>query len=489
MRNQLDTEKLSRSAQEQATASWVNYLNQLRLDTLLRTLSDQDQNLENAVTTINDALKKIGLDVVSTNRGGQTGMHGFIAEVAEVGVGNAREQVLGREPIYRLVDDNGPVDLIRDGLGLQLKFSESGGRFSLDAVKEHLNRYPAFVSSGAAYRVPKDHFETVSALHSMSAEDAGKLLSRSGEGPSMRDWQRVQDFFEETALSIDDIEPANFQYAEVQRGTYEATLESKKESLSSADRNLREQAHQESRPQVHEAMQATAVAAAVEGGVSFALAVGRKRKEGKPLKEFTENDWRDIAGESGRGFAKGGARGLSIYTLTNHAATSAAAASSMVTASFGIAEQAHRLRAGEINEAEFVERAELLSIEASVSALSSIAGQALIPIPVLGAVLGNTVGTVMYKTAIDALSKREQKLIEEFAEHQRTLDEQLHTEYLDFIETLNQSMFTFLSVVDRAFAPDVSIALQSSAELAKDLGVPSDEILDTQQKAISYFLN
>lgn len=451
-------EKLSRSNQEQAAASWVNHLNQLRIDALLRTLSTQDQNLENAVTTIDEALKTIGRDVVSTNRGGQTGMHGFIAEIAEVGVGNARAQVLGGKPSYHLVNDNGPVDLIRGGRALQLKFSESGGRYSLGAVKDHLDRYPDYVRDGGAYQIPEDHFQTVSTLHSMSAKDAGKLLSRSGEEPSLRDWQRIQDFFEETQLSIDSLEPSNHRYPEIQRGTYKTTLEGEKESLSSADRDLRDQAHRESQPQVHEAMQATAVAAAVEGGMSFALAVGRRRKEGKSFRNFSEDDWWEIAGESGRGFTKGGVRGLSIYTLTNHAATSAAAASSMVTASFGIAEQAHRLRSGEITEVEFVEHAELLSIEASVSALSSLAGQALIPIPVLGAVLGNTAGTLMYKTAMDALSKREQKLIEEFSERQRALDEQLRTDYLDFIEALNESMFTFLSLVDRAFSSDVAIA-------------------------------
>ena len=47
---------------------------------------------------------------------------------------------------------------------------------------------------------------------------------------------------------------------------------------------------------------------------------------------------------------------------------------------------------------------------------SSFAGQVLIPVPVLGAVVGNTVGTMMYQIAKNNLSSKEQKIFEEYAE-------------------------------------------------------------------------
>lgn len=87
--------ELGKSNQEQAVAAWVNYLNQLRLDSLLSTLDQQDMNLADALASVTAAVRKIDLEVVTTNRGGVKGMHGFIAEVAEVGVGNARRQVSG----------------------------------------------------------------------------------------------------------------------------------------------------------------------------------------------------------------------------------------------------------------------------------------------------------------------------------------------------------------------------------------------------------
>ena len=196
------------------------------------------------------------------------------------------------------------------------------------------------------------------------------------------------------------------------------------------------------------------------------LAVVQKRREGKKLKEFTSEDWIDIAGDTGFGFVKGGVRGLSIYGLTNFTATSAAVASAIVTAAFGIAEQANKLRRGEIDELEFIENAELVSLEAAVSALSSFVGQALIPVPILGAVIGNTVGTVMYRAVSSSLSKREAELIERYVGEQRVLDERLAAEYQELIETLDASMSEYLGVLERAFSPDVAVALLGSVELA-----------------------
>ena len=54
--------------------------------------------------------------------------------------------------------------------------------------------------------------------------------------------------------------------------------------------------------------------------------------------------------------------------------------------------------------------------DALVSTLSSFAGQVLIPVPVLGAVVGNTVGTMMYQIAKNNLSSRKQKIFEEYVE-------------------------------------------------------------------------
>ena len=483
-----DLPKFVRSNQEQAVASWVNYLNQIRIDDLLRSFGQQDENLLNALTSIDEAIRKIDLEVVTANRGGEDGMHGFIAEIAEVGISNARQQILGQEPVSQLVNNNGPVDLIRSGVAIQQKFVAAGGRFSLGAITGHLQKYPDFVQNGGKYQIPADHFEVIKKLHSMPPAEAGKLLSRSGDGPSFKDWEWISEFFQEGSIGIEALEPSTLQYHEVQRGVYESTMAAEEATLLSTDQSVRDDAYHESLPSLREGANATLAAAVIEGGTAFVLAVVAKRREGKRLSEFSEQDWLDIAGEAGFSFVKGGVRGISIYTLTNFTATSAAVASSIVTAAFGIAEQANKLRRGEIDQLEFIENSELVALESAVSALSSLAGQALIPVPVLGAVIGNTVGTIMYKAAASSLSKREAELIERYLGEQRVLDEQLTAEYQELLEKLDQGMFDYLGLLERAFSPDVQVALVGSVELARGMGVPVDEILDSEEKVSAYFL-
>ena len=77
--------RVAKSDQEQAVASWVNYLNQVRLDRLMDALNAQDVNLDKALGTINKTVDIIDKNIIERNRGGIKGMHGFIAEAAECG--------------------------------------------------------------------------------------------------------------------------------------------------------------------------------------------------------------------------------------------------------------------------------------------------------------------------------------------------------------------------------------------------------------------
>ena len=488
----MDAARIAKSTQEQAVAAWIGYLNQIRIDGLIETLRTQDKNLEAATEELAKALRTIDIEIIERGRGGLKGMHGFIAEVAEVGVSNARQLINGEDASMKWVNDNGPVDLQRQigdaVINIQQKFVNSGGRFSLGAVADHLQKYPDFIANGGKYQIPSDHYDRVKSLLDMSKEEAGRL-TRNDNGPSYSDWERVQEFFKESGLGIDNLEPSKLSYEEVQASAIDSTLEKEQGRIEETDRRLREQAYQDSLPSVKESVKATAAAAVIEGGTAFVMAVVAKSRGGKRIREFDQDDWADILGESGKGFTKGGVRGASVYVLTNFTATSAAVASSIVTASFGVAEQAHLMRSGEIGELEFIESSEELCLDAAVSALSSFVGQALIPVPVLGAVIGNTVGNVMYQAAKNGLSEYEQELIREYQEEQRRLDESLDIRYQSCIASVDEGMSVYMELLDMAFAPNAAVAFEGSILLANELGVPSEEILDTRAKAMSYFMD
>ena len=69
------------------------------------------------------------------------------------------------------------------------------------------------------------------------------------------------------------------------------------------------------------------------------------------------------------------------------------------------------------------------------------------------------------------------------------LDEHLAADYQELINRLDASMADYFRVLERAFSPDVEVALLGSVELALALGVAADEVLDSEQKTFTYFLD
>lgn len=484
----MDAQKIVKTGQEQAVAAWVDYLNQVRFTELINALNRQDDNLQDALDSLRSTMDTIKDNVIEVGRGGGRGMHGFIAEVAEVGIGNARKAIRGEDRIYDWINDNGPHDIQIEDMLYQMKFVQGGGCFSLNAVAAHLEKYPDYLEQGNKYIIPKDFYEKVREVLALDESQAARLTN-SGDGLTRREWLRVKDFFDQHDITIDDIEPSQLNYDEVQQVSIVQTMDNEEAAIRQENERLRNKAYEESKPTLGQAAQATAVSAVVEGGTAFAMAVTGKIREGKQLREFTPDDWPEVAKESGSGAMKGGIRGASIYALTNFTATPGAVASSICTASFGVAEQAYKFRNQEIDEIELIKSSEIVCLDAAVSALSSAIGQAVIPIPVLGAVIGNTVGTVIYQAAKDNLSEYEQKVLAEYAEQQKQLDAELKDEYELLLNQIQIEMAEYINLLKFAFHPDPLHAFDRSIKLAEALGIPQSEILDTPKKLDAYFLD
>ncbi len=210
---------------------------------------------------------------------------------------------------------------------------------------------------------------------------------------------------------------------------------------------------------------------------------------GKRIGDLTQDDWEEIAKDSGMGLVKGGVRGGAVYWLNNYTATPSSVASALVTASFGVAECAYRFRSGELTEIEFIESSEIACLDASVSALSSFVGQAIIPVPVLGALVGNAVGTTVYELGKDFYNKREAELLAHYAQELKALDTELDGEYAACISGLRENMSAYIRLLEKAFSPNAAMAFSGSAELAASLNVPEDEILHTREEVDDFFLN
>ena len=480
--------KIATSSNDQAIAAWVDYLNKLRLSDLLGSISKQDLNLENALGEVEWARKTISNEIVAKNLGGFNGMHGFIAEVAETGISNAQAKIVGAEGIVKWINDNGSIDLRRGTVGIQQKFYASGGPFSLKAIDGHLKKYPDFLSKGNRYQIPKDQYETLQKLVQMSEHEASRLTSQQ-DGPSYKNWKQVKEFFKDSDISFEDIEPSKLKYSEAKRDTYEQRLTEEKQSLKDTDQALRKKAFEKSKPSMVEGAKVARTAAITEGLTTLVLAIRGKQKSGKQLAEFNSEDWSEISVTTGMGAVKGGARGISIYGLTNYIAAPAAVASSVVTASFGVAEQANQFRKGNITELEFIQNAETACLDATVSALSAMIGQAIIPVPVLGALIGNSAGILLYQVACTSLNERETQIVAQHLAELETIKKRLSAEHIQLLERVEKSYLDYLDLLEVAFSPDIATALAGSVRLAKSLGVSEEQILDSDEKIKDYFLN
>lgn len=472
-----------KSTQEQATAAWIDYLNQLRLDELVRRLDAQDISLENALIEL-DNLKRFVGDPEHILGSDKT-KHGEIAENAQVYISNARKLVEGRKSEYTFdgVGRTAPEDYLHNGAPIQSKFyvGPSGGK-TFGAIQEHLKKYPNFMRSGGEYEIPKDQYQNIIELLSRPSSQ----LSRSEANlvRSIREWEASNN-----VVFADKVKPSVLNYSDVQQGAINETIHKEEISIKETDQQRRYAAYQASKPTATEGAKASAVSAVMEGGVSFCMVLAKKRKEGKQLADFTVDDWKDLGTETGKGTLKGGIRGAAVYSLTNFTATPANVASAFVTAVFGVTSQANALRKGNITKEEFLINSETLCLEVSVSAIASALGQTIIPIPVLGAVIGNVAGMYMYEIAKEFGLDNERKIIAQYQNQIKDLKWKLGGQYLTLINQLEKNMRKFQSLMAFSFDPDVNVAFAASVELARFNGVPENKILKSKIDIDAYFLN
>jgi len=96
-----------------------------------------------------------------------------------------------------------------------------------------------------------------------------------------------------------------------------------------------------------------------------------------------------------KGGLLGGVSGGAIYALTNYAELSAPFAGAFVAAVKGLAPLVADYRAGKISFDALIDGGMFVCSDVALVAICTTAGQALIPVPALGAVLGSIAGKVM----------------------------------------------------------------------------------------------
>lgn len=481
--NVIDSTREVKSTQEQAVASWITYLNQIRIDELKEKLFQQDINLESALAELAELKEFVGNPIHIL--GSPATKHGEIAEHVQVNFSNARRVLEGLDKQYTFegVGRTAPEDYLFAGNAVQSKFY-NGAKNTLNAVEKHLETYPDFVRNGGSYDIPKDQYEQLQKLLELSKTNPSQL--------SRADWklvEAVKRFQEKTGLDFaKDVNSAVADYGAVQQGKVGETINTEETNIHQRDDELRNKAYKDAGPSFQEGLKVTAVSAAIEGGVAFCMAVAEMRKSGKKISEFTTDDWKAIGIETGVGTLKGGVRGSTVYVLTNFTATPANVASAFVTAVFGVSAQLKAYERGEISDEDFIINCESVCLDVTVSAISSLIGEMVIPIPFLGAIIGNVVGEFVYGICKQRADEKEMMLIAGYKQQLDELNQQLDMQLKQLIVRIEREINRFKSLEALAFDENINIAFQGSIQMAREVGVKSHQILRNMDDINNYFL-
>ncbi len=480
-----DNHRTVKSTQEQAVAAWINNLNQIRLDNFVESILQQNKNLDEALKELSELKAFVGNG--SHILGSPLTKHGEIAEHMQVNISNARRAIEGltREYTFEGVGRTAPEDYLKGGMPVQSKFYNGLKQtlFNHHGVEEHLSTYTDFIKNGGSYDIPRDQYNEMVDILEKYKNSPSKL--------STSDYmlaKRIDEFLSKNDLVMGkDINSAIEDYSEVQINVADRTIDKEETQIRKTDKEKRDEAYAQSQPTLKEGLKAAGVSAAFEGGMAFCLSYADKRKE-KELSEFTGEDWKEVGLDTVKGATKGGIRGGVIYSLTNFTQTPACVASALVTASFGVAGQVRALERGEVSEEDFVINCETVCLDVTVSAIASLVGQVAIPIPVLGAVIGNVAGEFIYELCKKESSKKAQEIIDGYQKDINELNKTLEIKYQKVVEQVMAQIAEYESIESLAFDEDVNIAFVSSINLADYVGVESDRILRNKAQIDNYFI-
>ena len=480
----------------QGIGAYVNCLNNLRIQDLqiaMKMIEDEARhvilNKDNASKILNYARDNIE-DVILKKRGGDYGGHGFIAEFAEAGIVNARRAIEGLNPIVKVLNDNGPADLLIGRNTIQMKFYNN--------LRDELAQSFHY-SAKMKMMFPKDHvlvYEKIMA-GAKEVEFNGKQLSIK-QITDIR--QMINDITESKGLTSYKswMKSSVLNYDDAQRNSINKVLDLEKIKIDKKVKVKRRElakkkilAKKNSLPNLREANKIAKNTFLLQGGLALMSAVYGKYKEGKTIFEFEQSDWLDCGLETVEGAVKGCISGYAIYGLTNVFKMSAPNASAFVTASYGMVDIITKLRTNEITEDEFINFITINTLDTTLATIGSCVGQTLIPVPVLGAVVGSIATSIIWEIGKGILSDREQELIQNYREnldnHIKNLDDKYKIIFNDIMDKYHK----LGRLQDYSFDLSINTRLrfEYSIELAEYIGVSDDEILHDLSEIDSYFLS
>jgi hypothetical protein len=494
-------------AKDQVIGSIVDLLNQTRIqemnEELFRilqsetaALGQQDQSLLQALEQLQKVRDFLGKP--QNILGSDLTKHGEIAEQIEVHIRNAKNLLEGKIPTATFdgVGRTAPEDYLIDGLMVQSKFI-NGINNNLDHVLNHMSKYPEFGRDGSFYHIPKDTHKVIQQI--LEGNPPEDLNQRT----IIKILEKVREIEKEAGKVFSEVvKPGISDYADTQQGKAHETVdkhekdliernaEKKEDIKKDADEN-KDKAQQEGKPSLQEGLKAGLIGAAIGGGLNIALFIYKKHKEGVHITDFGEQDWKDLGIDFAKGSAKGGVTGFSIYGLTNFTNMGAPMASAFVSASFGMSKLAMDYKAGKIDKDEFIHQGQITCIESGMVALGAALGQTIIPIPIVGTLIGSFATSALINFTKMYLTDREEEVTSKMQEIYDEAIRKISAEHQKIVIAILEEYSRLGTITKMAFDFESNAVLRfnHSKKLAINYGVSKGQILKNVDEIDTFFLD
>ena len=471
--------------QDQIIGNVADIVNKIRVNEMEKAISNQGENFNKAVEYVNNL--RLFMNNPENILGSDKTKFGEIAEQIEVNIRNANDALKGKitTATFEGVGRTAPEDYIIDRNQVQSKFI-NGINNNLRYVLEHMDKYKGFSHDGY-YHIPKDNFEILNKINngeqldgvSQKTIDAAKRLINKIEEESGKSFNEV-------------VKPGISTYKEVQKGAVNETVNKHENRLKKESDDMKKDIIAEHQPSVQEGIKVGVIGAVIGGGFKAAGSIYKKcRVEEKKISDFTGDDWKDVGVDFATGGVKGGINGIAIYGLTNFTDVGAPLASAFVSATWGVSSLIAQYKNGNLTIDELSEQGQILCLETGAVALGSIIGQTLIPIPIVGTLIGSFAAQTLMSITKGQLGKKEIELEQKLLKEYNEAIDNLEKNYKVMIDKIIAEYERLGGLIDMAFdfKSNAVFRLEASVNLAIDLGVSENEILENIDDIDSFFLN
>ena len=437
---------------------------------------------------------------------------GFSAEVKDVARTNAeniinnnpnrkvRTDDIGRvnDPIYDTVTLDADGNII-DGSGTQIKFigaseNDPVGKDNAARALEKLEskKFQKYIDEDVKIEVPKDQYDDIISEANNKIEKLNKQLENQKQAGNEEQVKKIQE-------KIDKLNTIKKNLRKSKVTTKEAVFARLHPELSTAI-DIAKVSNKAG-------LQNAKFSAAIGGSVSIVKNMVLFCKGEQEAEETVKNVAKDTASSAAMGYGTGFAGTALKGAMQNsksayiRALSKTNIAGTVVSASVSVTKTLTKYIKGEIDGVECLEMLGEEGTGMIASSMFAVAGQMLIPIPVVGGLIGGMVGYSLssscYRVLTDSLkeeklSKEEREKIEKACEEHiklireyRAEIDQIVSEYLtDYMDDFRDSFSGIKNALDIG---DVDWFIESSNRITESLGgkVPFSNMEDFNKKMLN----